>query len=151
MTDLTGAEHPARHHHPLANRCVLALLRSPVHYLLDPGLCELRLRGRRSGARIALPVMYAMAGTRTVVLVGDAPAKTWWRNLRTPAPVEVRRGGVIRNGVGRVLDPHDEGYLEAARAYTIRHGLVPQPSDRLLVIDPATDADPATGRTEETA
>ena len=53
----TDAGRPARQHHPLANRCVLAVLRSPLHTLLDPGLRELRYRGRRSGRSIALPVM----------------------------------------------------------------------------------------------
>lgn len=126
---------PARHHHPLANRFVLALLRSPAHHLLDPGLCELRFAGRRTRARIAVPVIYAMAGERTVVLVGDAPAKSWWRNFRNPAPVQLRRGGVVRDGVARVLRPDDAGYLDAARAYAARHGLLAQRTDRLVVVD----------------
>ena len=137
MTVIHVAEkdHPARHHHPLANRCVLALLRSPVHHLLDPGLCELRFRGRRSGASVALPVMWAQAGQRLVVLVGDAPGKTWWRNFLAPGPIEVLRGGTARPGTGRILRPGKPDYADAARAYTDRHGLIPQPTDRLLVID----------------
>jgi hypothetical protein len=137
---LSEAEHPARHHHPLANRCVLGLLRSPAHHLLDPGLCELRFRGRRSGAEIALPVIYARDGDQMVVLIGDAPGKTWWRNFRTPYPVRILRGGRSRSGTGRVLRPGDADYLHAAYVYTKRHGLVPQPTDRLLVIDPAEGA-----------
>ena len=81
----TDAGRPARQHHPLANRCVLAVLRSPLYTLLDPGLRELRYRGRRSGRSIALPVMYARDGNRFVVLVGNAPGKSWWRNFQTPA------------------------------------------------------------------
>jgi len=132
---VTKVDRPARHHHPFANRCVLALLRSPVHHVLDPGLCELRFRGRRSGVRVALPVLWARAGDRLVVLVGDAPGKTWWRNFRTSAPVLVRRAGTVRPGVGRVLRPDEDGYTDAAGAYTKRHGLVPQPTDRLIVIE----------------
>jgi hypothetical protein len=124
-----------RHHHPVANRCVLAVLRSPLHRLLDPGLRELRYTGRRTGKRFRVPVLYAQAGDRFIVLVGDAPAKTWWRNFRSPRPVEVRRAGKIRSGVGRILLPGADGYADAAHIYTTRHGLVPQPSDRLLVID----------------
>lgn len=135
VIQVTEVTQPTRHHHPFANRCVLALLRSPAHYLLDPGLCELRFRGRRSGTQIALPVMYARAGDRIVVLVGDAPAKRWWRNFGKPLPVQLRRGGVVRDGVARVIDPDDDGYFDIARAYTKRHGLVPQPTDRLLVIE----------------
>jgi hypothetical protein len=126
---------PVRHHHPVVDRCVLAVLHSPLYRLLEPGLVELRFAGRRSGVPVALPVMYARTGGRTVILVGDAPAKTWWRNFATPHSVQLRRGGTVTQGVGRVLHPGDSGYLDAARAYTARHGLVPQPSDRLLVID----------------
>ena len=131
----TDAGRPARQHHPLANRCVLAVLRSPLHTLLDPGLRELRYRGRRSGRSIALPVMYARDGNRFVVLVGNASGKSWWRNFQTPAPVEVRRGRRLRRGTGRIIRPDEEGYAEAVRIYAARHGLVPQPHERLLVID----------------
>jgi hypothetical protein len=144
MTVLPVTRRPTRHHHPVANRCVLAVLRSPLHRLLDPGLVELRFTGRRSGVPVALPVMYARTGGRTVILVGDARAKTWWGNFATPHPVQIRRGGTDAPGVGRVLRPGDDGYLDAARVYTARHGLVPQSSDRLLVIDVPkgpTDAD----------
>jgi hypothetical protein len=106
-----------------------------VHHLLDPGLCELRFRGWRSGLRVALPVLWAPAGDRLVVLIGDAPAKSWWRNFRSPGPIQVRRSGIIRAGVARVIAPGQDGYDDAARAYTKRHGLVPQPTDRLLVIE----------------
>ena len=54
---VTVAPPAVRRHRRLANRCVLAVLRSPLHALLDPGLCELRYRGRRSGRRYALPVI----------------------------------------------------------------------------------------------
>src|SRR5438445_107317 len=125
VTRATRAGRAARHHHPLANRCVLAVLRSPLHALLDPGLCEVHYRGGRSGRRYAVPVMYAEAAGRIVVLVGDAPGKTWWRNFRTPRPVTVRRTGVLRPGVARILDPADKGYAENVQGYVRRHRLVP--------------------------
>jgi hypothetical protein len=122
-------------HRPFANRWVLALLRSPLHRLLDPGLRELRYRGHRSGRQIALPVMYAQSGDRFVVLVGNAPAKTWWRNFETPTPVEVRRGRRVRHGIGWIVRPGEDGYAEAVRVYVDRHALVPQADERLIVID----------------
>jgi hypothetical protein len=79
--------------------------------------------------------MYAQAGDRFVVLVGDPAGKSWWRNFGTPAPVEVRRGHKVRTGLGRVVRPGDDGYADAAGTYTQRHRLVPLPSERLLVID----------------
>src|SRR5262245_13345452 len=131
----------ARPHQRFANRCVLAMLRSPLHRLLDPGLRELRYRAARSGRQIALPVTFAQSGDRFVVLVGNATGKTWWRNFRTPRPVEVRRGRRVRHGTGRVLRRGEDGYAEAVRVYAARHGLVPQAGERLIVIDttpPAT-------------
>jgi hypothetical protein len=130
----------ARRHHPLANRCVLAVLRSPLHPLLDPGLCEVRYQGRRSGRRHALPVMYAEADGKLVVLVGDAASKTWWRNFRRPLPVTVRRAGVLRSGVARILKPGDDGYAAGVQGYVKRHKIEPHPTDRLLVIDPSEGA-----------
>jgi hypothetical protein len=119
----------------MVNAAVLALLRSPLHGMLDAGLCELRYRGRRSGRHIALPVLYAAYGDTFVVLVGDAPAKRWWRNFTAPAPVEIRRGGRTRAGTGRILSPDDPTYPDAWRAYSDRHRIAALPTDRLLVID----------------
>jgi hypothetical protein len=119
----------------IANRWVLAMLRSPLHRLLDPGLRELRYRAGRSGRQVALPVMYAQSGDRFVVLVGNAPGKTWWRHFRTPEPVEVRRWRRVRRGVGRVIGRDEDGYAEAVRVYAARHSLVPQADERLIVID----------------
>ena len=125
----------SRRHQPFANRCVLAMLRSPLHRLLDPGLRELRYRAHRSGRQVALPVMYAQSGDRFVVMVGNAPGKTWWRHFATPMPVEVRRWHRVRHGVGRVVRPGEDGYAEAVRVYAARHALVPQADERLVVID----------------
>lgn len=102
----TGA--PRRHasRPPAAlNEMVLGLLRSPLHSVLDPGICELRYHGRRTGRAVALPVIYARHGQRYVVVAGDAPRKRWWRNFTDPRPVEVRHGGRLHTGTCRVLAP----------------------------------------------
>jgi hypothetical protein len=135
MNAATRTERPVQPHRPLANRGVLALLRSPLHRLLDPGLRELRYRARRSGRTVALPVMYAQSGDRFVVLVGNAPSKVWWRHFTTPAPVEVRRGHRVRQGIGRVVRPGEDGYAEAVRVYAARHQLVPQSDEQMIIID----------------
>jgi deazaflavin-dependent oxidoreductase (nitroreductase family) len=135
----TELNRPDRRHarRPLGmmNSAVLALLHSPLHGLLDPGLCVLTYRGRRTGRRVTLPVVYARDGDRIVVLVGDAPDKQWWRNFTSPAPVEVRRGVRSRTGTARVVPPDDPSYPTAWRAYHERHHIDRQPTDRLLLID----------------
>jgi deazaflavin-dependent oxidoreductase (nitroreductase family) len=117
------------------NRMILALLRSPLHGLLDPGICELRYRGRRSGRTVSLPVIYARDGEQLVVVVGDSSAKQWWRNFATSGLVDVRRGGRWRAGTCRVVAPDDPAYGSAWRAYVQRQHVSREPGDRLLLID----------------
>jgi hypothetical protein len=106
-----------------------------LHGLLDPGICELRYRGRRTGRGVALPVIYARHGEGFVVVVGDAPDKQWWRNFTDPRPVEVRRGGQLRVGICRVVAPDDPAYQPAWQAYIQRQHVPREPTDRLLVIE----------------
>jgi F420H(2)-dependent quinone reductase len=148
----TGTDTPRRRHArrpPAAfNRMVLGLLRSPAHGLLNPGMCELRYQGRRTGRRIALPVLYARHGDQFVVVVGDAPHKNWWRNFIHPAPVQARRGGQLRPGTGRVVPPDDPSYQPAWHAYQHGQHVNPEPTDQLLLIDfdPRRPARPARRR-----
>jgi hypothetical protein len=95
---------------------VLAVLRSPIHGLLDPGLCELRYRRRRTGTTVSLPVLYAIYARHYVVVVGDAADKRWWRTFIQPWPVQVRQGGRLRPGLGRMLNADDPEYQTAWQA-----------------------------------
>ena len=137
---VTVEERPVLHRrrHSALNHVLLALLRSPLHHLLDTELCELSYRAPRCGRTIDLPVMYATDGADLVVLVGDAPEKTWWRAFREPHPVEVRRGGRVRRGIGRVLAPDDPRYPGATLMYEHRHGIRPVDSDRVVLIENLT-------------
>jgi hypothetical protein len=120
------------------NHALLALLRSPLHGLLDSHVCELAYRAPRSGRRVTLPVMYAIDGSDVVVLVGDAPAKRWWRAFRRPHYVQIRRGGAVRAGTGRVIRPDDDRYESAATAYEHRHGMRPVGNDQMVLIENLT-------------
>lgn len=122
------------------NRAVLALLRSPLHGLLDAGMCELDYRGRRTGRAIALPVLYAPHDNNVVVLVGDAPDKRWWRNFAEPAPVSIRRGSQVRTGTARLVPPEDPAYAPAWAAYSRRHHIAHEPTDRLVLIETTRSA-----------
>jgi hypothetical protein len=129
-----------RHTHrppALVNRAVLAVLRSPLHRVLDTEMCELRYR-TDDGRTVCLPVLYAADGDQYVVLVGDTADKRWWRHFRRPAAVELRRGGPSGAATGRILPPSDPGYYAAVRAHQDRHHVPIEPTDQVLLIEPRT-------------
>jgi hypothetical protein len=132
-----GTDQPRHRARPprALNRLVIDLLGSPLHGLLDDGLCVLRFHGRSTGRPIALPVFFAAGGDHIVVLVGDASDKQWWRNFTTPAPIEVHRGGQVTRGSARILATDDPAYPMACRTYRDRHHIDQQPTDRVLLID----------------
>lgn len=132
-----------RRRHSAMNHAVLALLRSPLHHVLDTELCELSYRAPRSGRAVTLPVLYAADGKDLVVLAGDALEKTWWRAFREPWPLRIRRGGVIRRGDARVLAPTDPRYAAATDAYDRRHGIRPAYGDQVVLVEHLTPPDGA--------
>ncbi len=118
------------------NRFTIAVLRSPLHRLADPDVCMLTFTGRRSGRRIAVPVLYAARGVTLIVLVGDAADKQWWRNFHQPRRLEVRFRGRTLDATARILTRPDPAYPTAASTYRERHHVDPGPGDRLLIITP---------------
>jgi len=68
-------------------------------------------------------------------LVGDAPAKRWWRHFRTADRVWVCRGHQRVAGTARLVDVADPAYPEAWRTYYDRHHVARQDTDRLLLIE----------------
>ena len=97
----------------LLNPVIAALLRSPLHPLLSPGLVLLTVTGRHSGRRYRIPVGYQRDGDDLVVMVSEARHKQWWRNYYEPAPMSLRLRG---------------------REYTGRAELVPPGSDEFCVL-----------------
>jgi deazaflavin-dependent oxidoreductase (nitroreductase family) len=105
---------------PQGKRLVVALLRSPAHRLLSGMVIELRYTGRRSGREFALPVQYVRDGDRLLLAVQDAPAKTWWRNFRTPQDVSVRLRGKIRHATAHIVGPEAPTWDRDRRLYEAR-------------------------------
>lgn len=102
------------------NRMVLAVLRSPLHRLLSGAVVELRVRGRRTGRLVVLPVQYVRDGDLLVVLPGHAGRKTWWRNLAGGAEVSVRLRGATRHGRAEVLESGTPAFRAALDRYLRR-------------------------------
>src|SRR5207249_9479955 len=73
----------------MINPFVAAILRSPLHGLLSKQVMLLTYTGRKTGKRYTIPVGYTRDGETLVVF----SSRTWRRNLRGDAPVEVRLQG----------------------------------------------------------
>ena len=77
----------------IANPVLRRVLRTPLGRGLGRSLAVVRYTGRRTGAPHELVCQYVRDGGTVWILVGGADGKTWWRNLRTPAPVELWLAG----------------------------------------------------------
>jgi deazaflavin-dependent oxidoreductase (nitroreductase family) len=91
-----------------------AVLRSPLHRLLSPGLLLLTVTGRRSGKRYSIPVGYQQDGDDLVVMVSEARRKQWWRNYYEPGPVEMRVRGRDCAGRAALVAPGSDEFREIA-------------------------------------
>jgi len=80
----------------------------------------LRVRGRRSGRVIELPVQYAVTDGGVVVYPARPETKQWWRNLHGGAPVEVLRDGTWHHAGAIVLAPSAAGYARSLESYEHR-------------------------------
>jgi len=98
----------------LLNPMIGALLRSPLHPLLSPGLLLLTVTGRHSGRRYTIPVGYQRDGDELVVMVSEARRKQWWRNYYEPGPVSVRLRGADRVGRAELVFPGSDEFREIA-------------------------------------
>jgi deazaflavin-dependent oxidoreductase (nitroreductase family) len=114
----------------LGNLFVIGLLRSPLHRRLSGSLLLISYRGRHSGRRFTIPVMYAEREETLTILVGHPERKTWWRNLRHGAEVEVRLRGQRLSGQAVVAND-----AAVAGAYLERY---PRAQAAIRAAEPAT-------------
>lgn len=77
----------------VANPVLRRVLRTPLGRRLGRGLAVLHYTGRRTGTPHELVCQYARDGDTVWVLVGAADRKTWWRNLREGADVDLWLAG----------------------------------------------------------
>jgi deazaflavin-dependent oxidoreductase (nitroreductase family) len=106
-----------------ANSVVARLLESPAHHILSGTTILVRYSGRRTGTEYTTPVQYAEAGQGLVVLVGDADAKTWWRNFTEMGQMQVLlRGEWIPMTAHALRGSEDpEAVTPLLRSYALRY------------------------------
>jgi deazaflavin-dependent oxidoreductase (nitroreductase family) len=107
------------------NAVVTAILRSPLHWLLSPGLMLVTVTGRKTGRRYTIPVGYHQTDDAIIVIVGEAPSKTWWRNYRDAGPIELRLRGRVLHGRAEVLRPNAPEFRHRAEASFRRSRVIP--------------------------
>jgi hypothetical protein len=114
------------------NGLLLTLLKSPLHFMLSGSMLVLRVIGRKTGTRIELPVNYTPdPGNPQRLLLTSQPDRTWWRNLRGGAPVEICLHGRWLGGRGEAFEDRErirQGLLSlfrsrpnVARYFDVRH------------------------------
>jgi hypothetical protein len=93
-----------KHVQRFGNLLVIGLLRSPLHRPASGSLLLITYRGRRSGRRFTIPVMYAERDGALTIFVGYPERKRWWRNLRVGSEVQVRLRGRRLRGQAEVFE-----------------------------------------------
>ena len=69
------------------NGFITGLLRSPLHGMVSGSFMLITVTGRKTGARYTTPVQYTRHDGQLLVL--SHADRTWWKNLRGGAPVQV--------------------------------------------------------------
>ena len=77
----------------IANPFVHLILNSSLHGWLSGSIILITYQGRKSGKMYTVPVQYVQSDNILYIIPGAAGQKTWWRNLRGGAPVEVLMAG----------------------------------------------------------
>jgi deazaflavin-dependent oxidoreductase (nitroreductase family) len=85
-----------------ANSWITRLLRSPLHSLISGNTMLITVTGKQTGKRYTVPVNYARDGDS--LIVRSRAGRTWWRNLRGGAPVELRLRGRDLEGHADIIE-----------------------------------------------
>jgi deazaflavin-dependent oxidoreductase (nitroreductase family) len=123
----------------LANPVLRPVLRTPLGRRLGRSLAVLRYTGRRTGQPRELVCQYARDGETVWILVGQAASKTWWRNLRNGADVELWLAGAHHRARAVVVEGAERPD-EAAEGLTAYLAAVPAAA-RAAGLDRSRSAD----------
>ena len=88
----------------IVNPFMKLILRSPLHGWMSAAVLLITYRGRKSGKKYTLPVQYVQDGEHIYIVPGFAEKKTWWRNLKGGADVQVTLKGQTKPGRGILLE-----------------------------------------------
>lgn len=89
------------------NPIIIAILRSPLHFLVSGMYVLITFTGKKSGKTYSTPVQYKREGQ--VLKFVTRKSRTWWRNLRDGAPVTMLLRGQQISGRAEVLGGDETG------------------------------------------
>ena len=89
----------------IVNPLIRLILRSPLHKIMSDSLLVITCCGRKTGRKYSLPVQYVQAGNTIYIMPGMPEQKTWWRNLKEAASVQLTLRGQSVAGKAVVLKP----------------------------------------------
>jgi len=84
------------------NPIMIWLLKSPLHGMISKGVVLVTVTGRKSGKSISTPTNY-LCDENTLWVISWRE-RTWWRNLRGGANVQVLLAGRSVEGRGQVIE-----------------------------------------------
>lgn len=98
--------------HGVRRRVATALNRLAEPVISNPSLmrrfgvhvCDVRYTGRRSGRPVRLTAWWHPESGGGRIDVAMPQDKTWWRNFRGGAPIEITVAGVTRAGLARAVE-----------------------------------------------
>lgn len=104
----------------IVNPMMMALLRSPLHFLVSGRVMLISVRGRKTGKTYTTPVDYGRDGG--AVLAVTSRNYAWWKNLRGGGWAELVLAG--KRVMGRATVSEDEATIREAyrRLYPGRDG-----------------------------
>jgi deazaflavin-dependent oxidoreductase (nitroreductase family) len=88
------------------NGFVSFLLRSPLHGMLSGSTMLVTVTGRKTGRAISTPVNYIEDGDDLWVVSNRD--RTWWRNVRSGAPVTLLLRGKVYRAVAQTVEGAEE-------------------------------------------
>jgi len=84
------------------NPMMIWLLKSPLHGMISKGVMLVTVTGRKSGKSISTPTNYLHDGNTLRVI--SWRERTWWRNLKGGAEVQILLAGRSAEGRGQVIE-----------------------------------------------
>jgi deazaflavin-dependent oxidoreductase (nitroreductase family) len=96
-------------------------LRSPVHGLWSDSLMLITFTGRKSGRQFTTPVRYIKTGE--TIRCFTSAENQWWRNLKSPAEVQLRTKGKTGRYMAKAVH---EDHVEIRKWLVFYLGLFPQ-------------------------